>query len=120
LDLLLADIDTGQSRVVLTETSKSWIDLNNELSFLTHSREFIWASSRDGYQQPPQVAVITVALGQAERGLLATKFKLIGTPFIAEELVSRKSPNWLTLRMPVKPASRRYSVRNSSFNPTRW
>jgi dipeptidyl-peptidase 4 len=50
LDLLFADIETGQTRVVLTETSKTWIDLNNELSFLTHSREFIWASSRDGYQ----------------------------------------------------------------------
>jgi dipeptidyl-peptidase-4 len=48
LDLLFADIDTGQSRVVLTETSKTWIDLHNELSFLAHSREFIWASSRDG------------------------------------------------------------------------
>jgi dipeptidyl-peptidase 4 len=50
LDLLFADVDTGQSRVVLTETSKTWIDLNNEISFLTHSSEFIWASSRDGYQ----------------------------------------------------------------------
>ena len=50
LDLLFADIETGQSRVVLTETSKTWIDLHNELSFLTHTREFIWASSRDGYQ----------------------------------------------------------------------
>src|ERR1700722_19828891 len=52
LDLLFADIDTGQSRVVLTETSKTWIELNNELRFLTHPREFIWASSRDGYQHP--------------------------------------------------------------------
>jgi dipeptidyl-peptidase-4 len=50
LDLLFADIETGQSRVVLTETSKTWIELHNELSFLTHTREFIWASSRDGYQ----------------------------------------------------------------------
>jgi dipeptidyl-peptidase-4 len=50
LDLLFADIETGQSRVVLTETSNTWIELNNELSFLTRSREFIWASSRDGYQ----------------------------------------------------------------------
>jgi dipeptidyl-peptidase-4 len=50
LDLLFADIDTGRSRVVLTETSKAWIELHNELSFLTHSREFVWASSRDGYQ----------------------------------------------------------------------
>ena len=49
LDLLFADIDTGRSRVVLTETSKTWVDLNNELSFLNRSREFIWASSRDGY-----------------------------------------------------------------------
>jgi dipeptidyl-peptidase-4 len=50
LDLLFADIDTGRSRLVLTETSKTWIDLNDELSFLKHSREFIWASNRDGYQ----------------------------------------------------------------------
>jgi dipeptidyl-peptidase-4 len=50
LDLLFADIDTGRSRLVLTETSKAWIELHNELSFLQHSREFVWASSRDGYQ----------------------------------------------------------------------
>ena len=50
LDLLFADVETGQSRVVLTETSKSWIELNDELSFLKHSREFIWASTRDGYK----------------------------------------------------------------------
>jgi dipeptidyl-peptidase-4 len=50
LDLLFADIETGQSRIVLTETSKTWVELHNELSFLTQSREFVWASSRDGYQ----------------------------------------------------------------------
>ena len=50
LDLLFADIDTGTSRVVLTETSNSWIELHDELSFLTRSREFIWASNRDGYR----------------------------------------------------------------------
>ncbi|MGB6308834.1 MAG: S9 family peptidase [Steroidobacteraceae bacterium] len=50
LDLVFADIETGRSRVVLTETSDSWIELNNELSFLGHSRDFIWASARDGYQ----------------------------------------------------------------------
>jgi dipeptidyl-peptidase 4 len=50
LDLLFADTETGHSRVMLTETSKTWIELNNELTFLAHSREFIWASNRDGYQ----------------------------------------------------------------------
>jgi dipeptidyl-peptidase 4 len=50
LDLLFADSETGRTRVVLTETSKTWIELHHELSFLAHTREFIWASSRDGYQ----------------------------------------------------------------------
>jgi dipeptidyl-peptidase-4 len=50
LDLLFANIDTGASRVVLTETSTSWIELNDEISFLKNSPEFIWASARDGYR----------------------------------------------------------------------
>jgi dipeptidyl-peptidase-4 len=50
LDLLFADIETGRCRIVLTETSDTWIELHNELSFLTRSSEFIWASSRDGHR----------------------------------------------------------------------
>ena len=38
LDLVFADIGTGASRLVLTETSDTWIDLNDELSFLKKSR----------------------------------------------------------------------------------
>ena len=49
LELLFADIGTGRTRVVLTETSQTWIDLNNELTFLHRSHEFIWASGRDGH-----------------------------------------------------------------------
>ncbi|HEX4151327.1 MAG TPA: S9 family peptidase [Steroidobacteraceae bacterium] len=49
LDLLFADIATGASHVVLTETSDTWIDLNDELSFLKRSKEFVWASARDGF-----------------------------------------------------------------------
>jgi dipeptidyl-peptidase-4 len=50
LDLLFADIETGRSRLVLTETSATWIELHDEISFLEKSKEFIWASSRDGYR----------------------------------------------------------------------
>jgi len=50
LDLLFADIDIGQTRLVLSETSNTWIELHHELSFLATSREFIWASARDGFQ----------------------------------------------------------------------
>lgn len=49
LDLLFADTATGKSRTVLAETSKTWIDLNHELTFLRRSNEFIWGSSRDGF-----------------------------------------------------------------------
>ena len=49
LDLLFADIATGKTRVVLTETSDSWIDLNDELTFLSKAREFVWVSARDGF-----------------------------------------------------------------------
>ncbi len=50
LDLLFANIETGASRVVLTETSTSWVELNDEISFLKRSPEFVWASARDGYR----------------------------------------------------------------------
>ena len=49
LDLLFADIGTGKTRTVLTETSTTWIELHDELSFLKHSPQFIWMSARDGY-----------------------------------------------------------------------
>ena len=49
LDLLFADSATGASRVILTEASDSWIELNDEICFLEQSREFLWVSSRDGF-----------------------------------------------------------------------
>jgi dipeptidyl-peptidase-4 len=49
LDLLFADIRTGKSRVILTETSSTWLELNDELTFLRDTPEFIWASARDGF-----------------------------------------------------------------------
>jgi len=50
LDLLFADIETGEARIILTETSATWIELNDELSFLRKSKQFVWASSRDGFE----------------------------------------------------------------------
>ena len=52
LDLLFADISTGHTRIVLTETSDSWIELNNELTFLRQRPEFIWASMRGRLHAP--------------------------------------------------------------------
>lgn len=49
LDLLFADVTTGKSRVVLTETDEKWVDVHDALTFLTDSR-FLWLSERDGFR----------------------------------------------------------------------
>jgi dipeptidyl-peptidase-4 len=50
LELMFADIRTGKSRVVITETSEIWIDVYDDIRFLDNGEEFIWSSTRDGYQ----------------------------------------------------------------------
>jgi dipeptidyl-peptidase-4 len=49
LELLRFDPLTGQGRVLLTEKDGHWVPLHHELTFLEKSRQFIWASARDGY-----------------------------------------------------------------------
>ena len=49
LDLMFADISTGKTNVVLTETSRTWINLNDDLIFLKKKPWFIWSSERSGF-----------------------------------------------------------------------
>jgi dipeptidyl-peptidase 4 len=51
LELLQVDAATGNARPLLTERSDTWVPITDELTFLPERRQFIWASSRDGYQQ---------------------------------------------------------------------
>jgi len=48
LDLLIADTQTGESKIILTETDSCWVDVYDDLTFLEDNR-FIWSSERDGY-----------------------------------------------------------------------
>jgi dipeptidyl-peptidase-4 len=50
LELLRYDTNNGESKVLLTERNEHWVPLHNELTFLQKSRQFIWASWRDGFQ----------------------------------------------------------------------
>jgi dipeptidyl-peptidase 4 len=50
LTLLQADANTGATAALLSEHSETWIELNDELTFLDHSAQFIWASSRTGFK----------------------------------------------------------------------
>ena len=47
LDLLAVDPNTGKSQVTLSETSDSWVELNDDFRLLK-AGGFLWASERDG------------------------------------------------------------------------
>ena len=51
LELLRLDAATGAARVLITETSDTWVALHDELTFLPRRKQFIWASSRSGFRQ---------------------------------------------------------------------
>ena len=51
LDLQRVDIATLKQRVLLTETSKTWINLNDDLRFLKSQPAFVWGSERSGWHQ---------------------------------------------------------------------
>ncbi|WP_267225678.1 S9 family peptidase [Dyella silvae] len=49
LDLRLVDARTLAQRTLLTETSDTWINLNDDLTFLKDGKSFLWGSERSGY-----------------------------------------------------------------------
>ncbi len=50
LDLLFADVKTGKSMIVLTDTDPCWIDISDDLYFFQNEDKFIWTSEKDGYK----------------------------------------------------------------------
>jgi dipeptidyl-peptidase-4 len=57
MKLFFFDVNTGGRRLVMTETSKTWIDvydfyagIQDMISFPAGSNEFFWISDRDGWQ----------------------------------------------------------------------
>ena len=49
LELVVADLASSAQRIVLTETSPTWINLHDDLRFLHHLPAFLWSSERDGF-----------------------------------------------------------------------
>ena len=50
LELDLADVRTGVSRVLLTEDDSYWVNVNDDFRFLKNGGQFLWGSERDGYR----------------------------------------------------------------------
>jgi dipeptidyl-peptidase-4 len=50
LDLLLADAQTGASRVIMTDTDSAWVDANQP-KWIEGGKRFLFMSEREGYDQ---------------------------------------------------------------------
>ncbi|TFW25994.1 S9 family peptidase [Massilia arenosa] len=50
LDLVAVDAQTLAQKILLSETSKTWVQLNNDIRFLKDRPAFIWASERSGWK----------------------------------------------------------------------
>ena len=50
LDLIHIEAMTGKVSTILTETSKTYVDINDDLRYLENGKEFVFSSDRSGYQ----------------------------------------------------------------------
>ena len=50
IELLIADANSGQARVALTDKDLYWINVSNDLTFLKDGKRFLWSSERSGYR----------------------------------------------------------------------
>ena len=49
LELLLADAQDGETKLLMEETSKYYIDIHDNMSFLEDGKHFVWTSEKSGY-----------------------------------------------------------------------
>ena len=50
LDLVAVDVASLAQRPLFSETSKTWVEVHNDLRFLKNRQAFVWASERSGYK----------------------------------------------------------------------
>lgn len=49
LELLLANSSTGKAKPIIAEISDTYVEISDNLTFLSDRNEFIWTSEKDGY-----------------------------------------------------------------------
>lgn len=50
LELLMADTETGESEVVITDTNPAWIDVRHDIHFLKQNDHIVWTSEKSGFR----------------------------------------------------------------------
>ncbi len=67
-ELLLADITTGLSKVILTDTEETWVDVLDDLHFTGNGKYFIWSSEKDGFRHLYRYTIDGELLNQITTG----------------------------------------------------
>jgi dipeptidyl-peptidase 4 len=49
-EVMVADVETGRLRTVLTERDSAWLDVVDDLRWLDQGKAFLWISDRDGWR----------------------------------------------------------------------
>ncbi len=68
LELLVADIENGRARVLLTEQDPAWVNVHDDLRFFSDGRRLLWASERDGFRHLYVYSLEGQQLAQLTRG----------------------------------------------------
>jgi dipeptidyl-peptidase-4 len=50
IDILMAEAATGDGRVLFSETSDTWVDVDLDMTWVDGGKRFLWTSERDGYE----------------------------------------------------------------------
>ncbi len=83
-DVMLADVETGRLRTVLTERDSAWLDVVDDLRWLDRGKAFLWLSDRDGWRHLYRIS----RDGKSVRLLTSGAFDLIspdaafGEPYV--------------------------------------
>jgi dipeptidyl-peptidase-4 len=68
VDLLFANATSGSARTILTEKSDTWIDIHDDLYFLSNGQQFITTSDKSGYNHIYLYNMKGKQLGQVTKG----------------------------------------------------
>ncbi|HEX8187834.1 MAG TPA: S9 family peptidase [Pyrinomonadaceae bacterium] len=66
--LYFASRETGAAERVLTETDPAWVNIHDDLHFLSDGRHFLWASERDGFYHLYRYTLDGRLVNQVTRG----------------------------------------------------
>ena len=49
IDVMAADPRSGESRLLFSDSDSAWVDVDDDMTWLSDGRQFVWSSERDGY-----------------------------------------------------------------------